>query len=161
MTLIVTGTPEIAVTPSSLETTLCQGETDTQYLHDLQRRHRAADLEPVGGAGRTGRHPGCASRRPAGSCRRLLQERPVITSPDQCAQYENYTGLEPIGAAEFCNTPDSCRPRPALSPLAPTDTGYAQDIGYISDNFVTFAAEQLYRADGGGHKHQRLLWHGL
>ncbi len=32
VTLIVTGTPEIDVTPSSRETTLCQGETDTQYL---------------------------------------------------------------------------------------------------------------------------------
>ncbi len=65
------------------------------------------------------------------------KERPVITSPDQCAQYENYTGAEPIGAAEFCGTP-ALATLPSGGILAPTDPGYALDIGYVSDNFVTF-----------------------
>ena len=64
-------------------------------------------------------------------------ERPVITSPDQCAQYANYTGAEPIGAAEFCGAPAAAA-MPAGGTLAPTDYGFAQDVGYISDNFVTF-----------------------
>jgi uncharacterized repeat protein (TIGR01451 family) len=138
VTLIVTGTPDIAVTPASLETTLCQGDTDTQYLTICNQG--------------TGPLVWSLSEVPAGLAvipvvtgntlpvpASPAVERPVITSPEQCAQYENYTGLEPIGAAEFCNK-GVVPPAPSGSvPLAPTDTGYAQDIGYISDSFVTFA----------------------
>ena len=63
-------------------------------------------------------------------------ERPVITSPDQCAQYENYTGAEPIGAAEFCGTPAPAA-LPSRGTLAPTDSGYAVEM-YNTDTLVTF-----------------------
>mgnify|MGYP001079170877 CR=1 FL=1 len=51
-------------------------------------------------------------------------EIPVVTSPEQCAAYEDYTGVEPLGAAEFCHpdivpaqvaatTPAACATRSA------------------------------------------------
>ncbi len=56
---------------------------------------------------------------------------------DECAVYQDSILAEP---AEAWACYDYV-PEPGvftLSPLAPTDMGYAQDIGYISDNFVTF-----------------------
>ena len=50
---------------------------------------------------------------------------------------ENYTGFEPADVAAACpvNLPEI----QAADPHAPTDTGFAQDIGYVSDNFASFA----------------------
>lgn len=70
---------------------------------------------------------------------RLRSAPAAITSADDCAAYENYAGREPEGYAEFCLTDKSLlNELPSADILAPTDTGYAQDIGYISDNFVSF-----------------------
>lgn len=69
--------------------------------------------------------------------------REVVTSASQCAQYEKYAGAEPIGYATHClpdtnsTLPDSALPSSQM-PLDPTDIGYAQDIGYVSDDFVFF-----------------------
>ena len=63
-------------------------------------------------------------------------ERPVITSPDQCAQYENYTAVEPIGAAEFCGTP-ALATLPSGGVMAPTDPGFAVEM-YNTSTLVTF-----------------------
>jgi hypothetical protein len=63
---------------------------------------------------------------------------PRITSELECEAYETYVGAEPVGYAEFCM---DHVPNPTVSDaamLAPTDIGFALDIGYISDNFVTF-----------------------
>ena len=54
-----------------------------------------------------------------------------------CAAYENYAGAEPRAVAEQCSN-STLNPQSFGSPLAPTDIGFAQDIGYISDNFVSF-----------------------
>ncbi len=54
-----------------------------------------------------------------------------------CAAYLNYTGFEPAEVAAAC--PISVPIKKATGIQAPTDIGYAQDIGYISDNFVSFA----------------------
>jgi hypothetical protein len=63
----------------------------------------------------------------------------VVTDASQCALYEKYVGAEPVGYAEHClgiTVPVSTNA--GVSPFAPTDTGYAQDIGFVSDNFVSF-----------------------
>ncbi len=65
------------------------------------------------------------------------KQYPVVTSAADCPLYVNYAGREPQGWAEHCGT---AVPRPSAGvPDAPTSTGFAQDIGYISDNFVSFA----------------------
>ena len=53
-----------------------------------------------------------------------------------CAAYQNSTQSEPYEVAYACRV--SLPDIPTSSILAPTDLGYAQDIGYISDNFVSF-----------------------
>ncbi|MCB8921337.1 MAG: carboxypeptidase regulatory-like domain-containing protein [Ardenticatenaceae bacterium] len=64
---------------------------------------------------------------------------PVVTSAADCAAFENYAGREPAGYAEFCATNKSLlEPVASNGLLDPTDIGYAQDIGFISDNFVSF-----------------------
>jgi hypothetical protein len=60
---------------------------------------------------------------------------PVVRSEDDCAQFENYAGREPEGYAQYC-VQDV--PQPWVSDnFDPTDTAYAQDIGFVSDNFVS------------------------
>ena len=63
----------------------------------------------------------------------------IFRLPDgsvDCAAYQDYTGREPAEVAAAC--PVSVPQGLPGNPLAPTDIGYAQDIGYISDNFVSF-----------------------
>jgi uncharacterized repeat protein (TIGR01451 family) len=63
----------------------------------------------------------------------------IFRLPDgsvDCAAYQDYTGREPAEVAAAC--PVSVPQGLPTNPLAPTDIGYAQDIGYISDNFVSF-----------------------
>lgn len=58
-----------------------------------------------------------------------------------CSAYENYIGIEPAGYAESClKGAASLRRNPAVpaGPTDSTDTGYALDIGSVSDNFVSF-----------------------
>ncbi|MBN2258832.1 MAG: hypothetical protein JW704_13630 [Anaerolineaceae bacterium] len=65
----------------------------------------------------------------------------ILRLPDgsvDCAAYQDYTGFEPAAVAEACNTTPA-QVRASSSPLAPTDIGYAQEISYISGNFVSFA----------------------
>jgi len=54
-----------------------------------------------------------------------------------CAAYENYAGFEPVEVAAAC--PVSMPVIETSGIMAPTDIGYALDIGYVSDNFVSFA----------------------
>ena len=61
----------------------------------------------------------------------------VIRSAEECSSYLTFAGAEPLGYAEFCF--DASSPRPQGKPsssLSPTDIAYAQDIGFVSDNFV-------------------------
>ena len=53
-----------------------------------------------------------------------------------CAAYANYALREPAEVAAACGSPAITGSGAGL--LSPTDMGYAQDIGYISDNFVSF-----------------------
>lgn len=66
------------------------------------------------------------------------KEYPVVTSPADCAQYENYSGVEPLGYAEICLGITESK-YSIQQPFAPGELGYAQDIGFVSDNFVNFA----------------------
>ena len=54
-----------------------------------------------------------------------------------CAAYQNYTGFEPAEVAAAC--PVSMPVIETSGIMAPDDIGYALDIGYVSDNFVSFA----------------------
>ena len=55
-----------------------------------------------------------------------------------CAAYENFIGAEPVAAAEACSSSLAGGGPMASASAIPVDIGYAQDIGYISDNFVAF-----------------------
>ncbi len=55
-----------------------------------------------------------------------------------CAEYDNFPGREPAGYADQCldgAVPAGGQPQTGFSP---TDTGFALDIGFVSDNFVSF-----------------------
>ncbi|MGV8039660.1 MAG: hypothetical protein AB2L07_06140 [Thermoanaerobaculaceae bacterium] len=62
----------------------------------------------------------------------------VVTSPADCAAFANYPGREPLGYAQHCQPEGAPGANPAAGVLAPTSVGYAQDVGFISDNFVRF-----------------------
>jgi hypothetical protein len=62
----------------------------------------------------------------------------IVTDASQCDQYMKYAGAEPLGYAEYCMSTVPISLNHNASPLAPFDTGYALDIGFVSDNFVTF-----------------------
>lgn len=62
---------------------------------------------------------------------------PVVTSAADCALYDNYPGAEPPGYGQYCLQIQPITIDP-LSPSAPTDKGFAHDIGPISDNVVQF-----------------------
>lgn len=53
-----------------------------------------------------------------------------------CAAYQNYTGFEPREVAAACRV--SMPLIETKGVFSPTDLGYAQDVGYVSDNFVSF-----------------------
>lgn len=55
-----------------------------------------------------------------------------------CAAYENYPGREPAGYADQCLGGIATAGGAQQTGFAPTDTGYALDIGFVSDNFVMF-----------------------
>jgi hypothetical protein len=57
----------------------------------------------------------------------------VVTSREQCAAYENYAGMEPVGYAEVCLGLDSAPQAVHRNPsLDPTDTAYAMDLRFAS-----------------------------
>lgn len=68
-------------------------------------------------------------------------ETPVFVLDDKsgidCAAYVDFAGVEPAGYAEQC-LGGMKHPVFGVTPLDPTDIGYAQDIGFVSDNFVSF-----------------------
>ena len=125
----------MSVVPTSYSLTLL---VDTQYVDTLAIGNAGAG-ELLWEVHETTRTIGVAIPAPAEPVAATPVgpvERPVITSPDQCAQYENYTGVEPIGAAEFCGTPGLAT-LPSGGILAPTDPGYAVEM-YNTDTLVTF-----------------------
>lgn len=74
----------------------------------------------------------------AASARIVSSGEEVVTSAEQCAQFENYAGAEPEGYAQYCI--EEVAPAPWVrSDLDPGDVAYAQDIGFVSDNFVVHA----------------------
>lgn len=62
---------------------------------------------------------------------------PIVTSAADCAAYDHYAGAEPPGYAQHCLQIQPGAPT-LFSPTAPTDQGFAHDIGFISDNVVQF-----------------------
>ncbi|MFZ1702149.1 MAG: Ig-like domain repeat protein, partial [Pyrinomonadaceae bacterium] len=64
--------------------------------------------------------------------------RAVVTDPSECGQYENYAGREPEGWAAICGGGAAKPSGNVAGSHAPTDMGFAQDIGFVSDNFVSF-----------------------
>jgi hypothetical protein len=63
-------------------------------------------------------------------------EPEAVTSAAECDRYANYAGAEPIGYAEICLGVTAAPAAPAGALRDPTDTAYALDIGFVSDNFV-------------------------
>lgn len=60
-----------------------------------------------------------------------------------CTAYENYAGAEPQEVASACAPAKAtASPQVAAADL-PAGIGYAQDIGYISDNFVSFPLDNF------------------
>ncbi len=81
--------------------------------------------------------------RAASSAPVVRKATEIMRLPDgsvDCAAYKNYSGAEPAEVAASC-APNNVQPQTTDNsrlPNAPTDTGFAQDIGFISDNFVSF-----------------------
>lgn len=62
-------------------------------------------------------------------------DQSVVNSVEDCLQYENYAGAEPEGYAQYCVEHE---PQPMINKnLDQTDLAFAQDIGFVSDNFVS------------------------
>lgn len=62
----------------------------------------------------------------------------VVTSEEECAAYENYAGSEPLGYAEICmGIKPEQHVADGMPSFDPTDTAFALDIGFVSDNFVS------------------------
>jgi PKD repeat protein len=134
--------PEIVIDAPPLEAELCPDATETltfticntgnaPLVWEIEEMSPTLQLASMPSSG------GNSLGQPASAPTRAVAA-PRVTSEADCAAYENYAGAEPLGYAEFCG---GAVPSPAVggpAPAAPTDTGYAQDIGYISDNFVTF-----------------------
>lgn len=97
--------------------------------------------------------PAPRSASPTGA----IPSRDVVTSASQCARYENYAGEEPAGYAEHCaiDIPPA-KAASALAPLGPTDIAYAQDIGFTSDDFVSFTLDDFGGRTALGQNAMRL-----
>ena len=65
-----------------------------------------------------------------------------VTSAADCPAFVDYPGREPERWAEFCGQGVG-EPGAYDSPGSPDSTGYALDIGYISDNFVSFTLDNF------------------
>ncbi|CAG0936882.1 hypothetical protein TFLX_05778 [Thermoflexales bacterium] len=126
--------PCVSATPQELTAAALPGEvyTTTLTINNSGALETSFELKEKAGT------PGL-SLRTSQALTSVKKTQPVITSKADCAAYENYAGREPIGYTQFCATK---APAPSnnssQAPYAPTDIGYAQDIGYISDNFVQF-----------------------
>jgi hypothetical protein len=55
-----------------------------------------------------------------------------------CAAYADYAGAEPRAVASACGSANAPASLSVPAAPLPSGIGYAQDIGYISDNFVSF-----------------------
>jgi uncharacterized repeat protein (TIGR01451 family) len=133
-TLIVTGTPDIDVTMPVLDVTLPpdSGTTLTGTICNVGDATLHWALSEIPASLLAGSQDVMPAAPPA-------PPPEIFRLPDgsvDCAAYQNYAGFEPAEVATACRV-DLPASR-AASPLAPTDIGYAQDIGYISDNFVSF-----------------------
>jgi uncharacterized repeat protein (TIGR01451 family) len=68
-------------------------------------------------------------------------EPEIMRLPDgsvDCAAYENYIFAEPKEVAEACYAYSADKETQSNGVLAPTDLGFAHDIGFVSDNVVDF-----------------------
>ena len=129
-------TPNIEVDPSDLQVTQVEGTVVTYTL--TISNTGGADLDWVIEEG--------ASMRPeqignGPSTQLSVDDFTPLLDPDfECDAYENYVGREPAGHAVNCT--DFLARLEALqaspTPLAPTDLGFAHDIGFVSDNVVEF-----------------------
>lgn len=125
------GTPEMGVDPSSLassqpaNTQVVQALTLSNggdaSLNWTMLEETAVPIAPV------------AASAPAVT----LVQPPIVQSVADCAQYENYAGVEPAGYARYCMAHG--RQPWASHNLDPTDSAYALDIGFVSDNLVSHA----------------------
>ena len=128
-TVNVVFTPEIEVDPASM---FSQQAPDVQVTLPLTISNVGdADLDwelfeesPVG----------VVPSSPSDVSRAYTPE--VVTSREQCAVYENYAGIEPIGYAEVCLGLDSAPQEVHRNPsVDPTDMAYALDVR--NGNFVS------------------------
>jgi|GEM_PF-1337545 len=132
VTLVVLETPEIAVNPEALAAEQCADTVTTQTLQICNVGEATLEWS-LREMPRSLQQGGFAPFVPAPAV-----ERPVITSPDQCAAYENYTGVEPLGADKFCHPDIIPVPMGGLNPDGPTDIGYTLEM-YSTDTLRWFA----------------------
>ena len=123
------------IAPSSMEVTLAMGMSETLPLTMTNVGAGELDFEFVEMNG--GFTPMLMI-----SAQQAIQASTVVWNAEklagECAVYQDSILAEPAEAREcydFVPAPQTF----TMQPLAPTDSGYAQDIGYLSDNFVTFA----------------------
>ncbi|MBN1967678.1 MAG: hypothetical protein JW910_23680, partial [Anaerolineae bacterium] len=122
-----------SIAPSSMEVTVAMGMSTTLPLTMTNAGVGVLDFqfsEENGGFVPTLMMP----------VQQAVQLSTVIWNEDklkgECAVYVDSPLAEPVEAYACYDYV----PEPAVfnMPLAPSDTGYAQDIGYVSDNFVSF-----------------------
>jgi hypothetical protein len=131
--LVTVATPEITVSPLALTSTQA---ADAQFTYPLTIMN--VGLLPLDWS--IDEAPAPAQRNPAVEAGgQPNYAAPVVTSADQCGLYANYAGAEPEGYADFCLAGFSPVPSGSLIGRDPTDTAFAQDIGFVSDNFVSHA----------------------
>jgi len=127
-----------SITPSSMEVTVAMGMSETLLLTMTNAGAgplNFAFLEANGGFVPTLRMP----------LQQAVQASSVTWNAEklagECAAYADSPLAEPAEAlACYDHVPE---PAVFNMPFAPGDTGYAQDIGYVSDNFVTFTLDNF------------------
>ncbi len=126
---------DLSATPLSVHVTVDMGDSVTDTLTINNSGGLATDFELHE------KDNGSSSAAPVVNEDVVRKVAPSIMRLDDgsvdCAAYKSYTGFEPREVAAACASP-AFKPLYGNDIFAPTDMGYAQDIGYISDNFVSF-----------------------
>ncbi len=131
--------PCLSVSPTVLEQTQLPDQLTQNLLQICNTGAGSMTWELV-----EAENPLSVMRSPESISEPVLKEYELHYLPDgsiDCGYYANYTGIEPADVAKSCGSSQSMVQ--ASIPMGPTDIGYAQDIGYVSDNFVSFTLDDF------------------
>lgn len=129
--------PCVSASPDTLEATVTLGVSTTVTLTLQNAGALVTDFNLNEKEG--GYSPTLKGTETRTTPQQVDQEK-IIRLPDgsvDCAAYKDSIYAEPAEVGAACGDGLS-DPVKVGSPTAPTDIGYAQDIGYVSDNFVSF-----------------------